>query len=359
MVFKIPPAALLSALIPLLGLPPAFASSDPPLLRVGFVVPLSGPAAAYGIASKNGFEMALQERGEKRIAVNYEDDQFSCPRTVSAVKKLMEIDQVDLLVTLGSTCSNAAAPLAEKARVPMFAWAGDPAVGRGRRFVVLSGQSAELEGESLAREALRRGYGRIALLVASGDYQHTIHTGFRRVYPADLIALEEELPRENPDFHAVLLRARARNISAFALCFHPGQHALFARQARQLGMRAALFGCDNMQSSEETAASDGALDGAWLVCQGAGDEFRERYRARFGNDSVIAGAAIHYDIAGILSALLDRGITRENLVELVAHSGEQDGASGRFRLVRAGGEQHLDIPLAVMEITPQGLKRLR
>ena len=169
----------------------AAAEQEAQQLKIGFIAPFSGAAAAYGTACRNGFEMALSENSDLPIKVYYEDDQYVPAKAVSALKKLHEVHKVDLLLSMASTVSNAVAPLAERAATPLIAWANDPKVARGRHYVIISEQSAELEGQHIATEVARRGYNSIAFVRAAGDYQQAVSDGFLAALPAQLLAAGE------------------------------------------------------------------------------------------------------------------------------------------------------------------------
>lgn len=319
-------------------------------LKVGLILPLSGPAASYGIACRNGFEMAREEGLGQHLEAIYEDDQFMPAKTVSAFKKLVLVDKVDVIISIGSTNANAIAPLAEKEQILMFAWAGDPKVSAGKRFVINQGRSSELEGEMIAKETARKGYQKVALVTATGDYQESINVGFKRVFPERQLVFVEEIPRETADFRVVLLKAKSAGAQALALCLHPGQHGLLAKQAWQIGFRPAFMGCDNMQGTEEGAIAQGALDDGWFVAQMVTPQFRSRYLEKFKQQDVVIGAAIQYETAKVLAELAPKKERGAELIEALVASPAREGAVGKYQIVRDGDRQYMDIPLVVSRV---------
>ncbi len=318
-------------------------------LKVGFIAPLSGAAAAYGTSAKNGFNLALAEFGGGKVDVIFEDDQYTPAKTVAAFKKLVQIDRVDLIVSIASTPSNAIAPLAEAAKIPLIAWANDPKVARARSFVVISEQSAEVEGAKIAREALRRGYQSLALVTSTGDYQSAVKDGLQKVVPTHVV-FDEEMPAAEQYFRSLLGKIRAKNPSAIWICFQPGQFGIFAKQARELGINAPLFGCNAMQNSSELRISAGALAGAWYVSPTVDEDFKKKYLTRFGNDDVIAGAAVHYEVGKLLAAFAHTAVQRQGFMPWLFHSGEHRGAVGLFTVKRENEVQYFDIQVAVKEL---------
>ena len=83
-------------------------------LKVGFVGPLSGGVAVYGVEAKNGAELAVEEINAaggingQMIQFISEDDEGDPAKTVSAFKKLTVQDKVQYVVgSLTSGCTKA------------------------------------------------------------------------------------------------------------------------------------------------------------------------------------------------------------------------------------------------------------
>ncbi len=320
-------------------------------LKVGFILPLSGSAASYGIASQNGFEMARAEGCADAVQAVYEDDQYNAAKSVSAFKKLSEINKVDMLVSLASTPSNAVAPLAARAGIPLFSWANDPKVSRGRKFVVLSAQSTEIEGREIVREIKVRGYKSLALVVSTGDYQLSVRQGVLDALSGSIpVVANLEAAADDKDFRSILTKIRAAKPAAIGMCFHPGQFGIFAKQAREMKLDVPLFGCDTMEDPGEIAVSGGALRGAWYDTVAVEPDFEKQYLAKFGNNSVITGAATHYEVGKITCMLAKSGLSREEFVPYLLKSGQRQGALGSFEVKSENDIQYFSIPVVIKKI---------
>jgi ABC-type branched-subunit amino acid transport system substrate-binding protein len=156
---------ILAALL-LLAFLPALTLSECAKLKVGVITGLSGPAQVWGQSIQNGLDMGREESGCETLRFLYEDDQFVPNKTVAAFKKLVESDRVDAIIVTSSTAGNTVAPLAE---IPLFAWASDPNVARGRKFVVRTWASSEKEGRILAKRAKLNGHQRVAFTFKRED----------------------------------------------------------------------------------------------------------------------------------------------------------------------------------------------
>ena len=90
-------------------------------IKIGNIMPYSGPASAYGIIGKTEeayFRMINDKGGINGRKINFVsyDDGYSPPKAVEQVRKLVESDEVLLTFQLIGTPPNAAIRTAQKAK---------------------------------------------------------------------------------------------------------------------------------------------------------------------------------------------------------------------------------------------------
>jgi len=324
-------------------------------LKVGVIAPLSGNAQSYGFAIKNGLTLAEEEINDLNIKLIFEDDGFIPSRTVTAFKKLAIQEKVDLIISVASTSSMAIAPLAEAAKLPLIAWASNELVSKKRKYVLRSWPSGKTEGMIAASEAKRRGHKTAASIIAINDYGASVREGFYQSFPREILVLNEEYQGTNEDFRPALIKLKAKNPDVLLGCVNPGQVTQLAKQIKQLNIVTQLVGCENFHSMDEVNAAEGALSGALFATAPVTDEFRIKYQKRFGNEDIISGAAVHYDIYNLLHRF-GNIVSREELLKKLLTSGLQHGAVGPFRVTEVEGDQFFDLGLVVKEITASGFK---
>src|SRR5437879_13622691 len=95
-------------------------------IRIGNIMPYSGPASAYGVIGKNEaayFNKINAEGGINGRKINFisYDDGYSPPKTVEQVRKLVESDEVLLLFqTLGTPSNTAIQKYMNAKKVPQL-----------------------------------------------------------------------------------------------------------------------------------------------------------------------------------------------------------------------------------------------
>ena len=95
-------------------------------LKVGLVLPMSGPFAAYGKQIEHGARLYLEQSGGtfsgRKVELIVKDDTGVAPEiSKRAAQELVVKDKVDILAGFGLTPSAfAAAPIANEAKKPMI-----------------------------------------------------------------------------------------------------------------------------------------------------------------------------------------------------------------------------------------------
>lgn len=100
-------------------------STVPNTYKIGINLTLSGPAANWGNELKKGIDLAITAYNDsctkKPIQLIYEDNQFNTRQAVSITKKLIEVDQVDLIISGYTPIIKATADIVNDKGVPLLA----------------------------------------------------------------------------------------------------------------------------------------------------------------------------------------------------------------------------------------------
>jgi ABC-type branched-subunit amino acid transport system substrate-binding protein len=79
-------------------------STAPPTLKVGMIVPLAGNLSAYGVAARQGFQLAVKQAPNdfQGIEVLYDDSRYDGGTSISAFRSLTKLQHVDLVYVRGN-----------------------------------------------------------------------------------------------------------------------------------------------------------------------------------------------------------------------------------------------------------------
>src|SRR3954464_13192306 len=113
----------LIAIIFAMGAFPFAAPAQDRIIRVGVLMPISGPGSYFGVMGKEGIDLALEQVAKTdlkgyKLQVQYEDSACSPLQAPNTVKRLL--DQFKPHIVIGEECSDASlaiAPILEQAKV--------------------------------------------------------------------------------------------------------------------------------------------------------------------------------------------------------------------------------------------------
>jgi branched-chain amino acid transport system substrate-binding protein len=147
--------------------------ADDKVIKIGALLPMSGPGSYFGAQDKQGIELALAEInrtgvGGYKLDVKYEDSSCSPLPATQAAKRLLEQYKPD--VVIGEECSDATLaimPLMEQAKVP-FLNAGSSSIritepGNPWTFRIMPNEV--MQGVDIATNAYNRLNARTAVLL--------------------------------------------------------------------------------------------------------------------------------------------------------------------------------------------------
>ena len=151
----------------------ASAGADDKVIKIGALLPISGPGSYFGAQDKQGIELALEQLNAAGVAgykleVKYEDSACSPLPATQAAKRLLEQYKPD--VVIGEECSDATLaimPLMEQAKVPLIN-AGSSAIkitepGNPWTFRIMPNEV--MQGVDIATNAYNRLNARTAVLL--------------------------------------------------------------------------------------------------------------------------------------------------------------------------------------------------
>jgi branched-chain amino acid transport system substrate-binding protein len=237
------------AVLTLMGMAGAAGAED--MLKLGAVVTLSGPGAAWGQGMLYAAEMAaddvnakggLEVAGKKyRVNVVAYDDKYQAGESVTAVNRLVFEDKVQYIIgPTGSAPALAIAPITEKNKVMLMTLAfTDKALGADKPYSfrpVLT--TVETAGPMVAWLAKSLGIKRVGSLFVSDESGQQQSQWLSKAYNAAGIPLvdSEFYERDRIDMVPLITRMMAKRIDAIELNGNsPATAGLIVKQARELG----------------------------------------------------------------------------------------------------------------------------
>lgn len=322
-------------------------SSDEPI-KIGFIGPLTGDAAAYGEAARNGVAIAVDEINSaggingQQVEVIYEDGKCSGKDAASAAQKLVSIDQVKVIV--GGTCSGetfGAAPVTLPAKVILFSSVSSaPKVGDLGRYVFRNHPNDNLAGDQLARY-ISSHYKKVAIISEQTDYAQGLRTAFTEALKAGTATLvfDESYVSSTKDFRSMISKLKDSGAEALFIDAQVGSNAAqIAKQARDLGVGAQLFTA--YLTGPEFVKANPAVEGTIIIdvpglSSGAkGEALLDAYSAKYKSEpnyKFFVGTS--YDATHIVADAIEaEGLDTDKIADYLHSLKDYTGSIGTYSL---------------------------
>ena len=235
------------ALTALTILVPAAQAADQPL-KVGFILPMTGPFAGTGRQTEAAIKLFMASHGDsvagRKIEILIRDDTGIAPDTTKRLaQELIINDKVEILAGFGLTpLAFAAAPVATEAKVPMIVTAaGTSAIVSRSPFILRTSFTLPQVTSGIAEWAFKNGIKKVFTMVT--DYGPGIDSEgtFKKVFTAagGTIAGEVRMPLLNADYAPFVQRAKDAQPDAVFTFVPSGEGAALMKQFAERGLTQA------------------------------------------------------------------------------------------------------------------------
>ena len=340
-------------------------SSGAAVVKIGGIGPLTGAAATYGIATKNGAQIAVDEinaLGGVQFELNFQDDEADGEKGVNAYNNLKDWGMHVLYgcTTTGSCVAVAGETYADRYfQLTPSASSSDVTAGKDNVFQVCF--TDPNQGVTAADFVKNLGnVSKVGVLYNNGDaYSAGIAVAF--VAHAKEIGLEivaeTTFPDDsNTDFSAQLNECKAAGAEMVFMPIYYTPASLVLAQAKSMGYAPVFFGGDGMDGILGMDGFDASLaEGLMLMTPfnaSATDDrtvkFVETYTNKYGTETLNQFAADGYDCiyaiyeawqaAGCSTDMSAQDICEAMVAQFTSSSFSVDGLTGAGMTWSANGE---------------------
>ena len=302
-------------------------------IKIGGIGPLTGDAATYGIATKQGAEIAVAEinaKGGIQFELNFQDDEADGEKGVNAYNALKDWDMQILYgcTTTGSCVAVAGETYADR-YFQLTPSASSTDVTNGKDNVFQMCFTDPNQGIAAADYVKANNLGtKLAVLYNNSD---AYSTGIANAFVArakelgmDVVAEVTFPDDKNTDYSTQLNQAKDAGADMMFLPIYYTPASLMLAQAKDMGYAPTFFGADGMDGILALEGFDASLaEGLMLMTpfnatatDTRTQNFVKAYTEKYGADLLNQFAADGYDcIYAIYEACQKNGITAESKPE--------------------------------------------
>ena len=300
------------------------------VFKIGGIGPVTGAAAVYGLAVKNGAQIAVDEINADggingyQIDFQFQDDEHDAEKSVNAYNTLKDWGMQMLMGTVTSapcvavadktmadnmfqiTPSGSSVECAQNPNVFRVCFS-DPDQGAASATYIAENKLAD----------------KIAVIYDSSDvYSSGIYEKFASEaanHGLDIVAAEAFTADSNKDFSTQLQKAKDAGADLVFLPIYYTEASLILNQANTMGYAPKFFGCDGMDGILQVDNFDTKLaEGLMLLTPFAADaddeltqKFVTAYKEKYGETPIQFAADAYDAIYAIKAAAEEAGITPE------------------------------------------------
>ena len=300
------------------------------VFKIGGIGPVTGAAAVYGLAVKNGAQITVDEINADggingyQIDFQFQDDEHDAEKSVNAYNTLKDWGMQMLMGTVTSapcvavadktmadnmfqiTPSGSSVECAQNPNVFRVCFS-DPDQGAASATYIAENKLAD----------------KIAVIYDSSDvYSSGIYEKFASEaanHGLDIVAAEAFTADSNKDFSTQLQKAKDAGADLVFLPIYYTEASLILNQANTMGYAPKFFGCDGMDGILQVDNFDTKLaEGLMLLTPFAADaddeltqKFVTAYKEKYGETPIQFAADAYDAIYAIKAAAEEAGITPE------------------------------------------------
>jgi ABC-type branched-subunit amino acid transport system substrate-binding protein len=323
-------------------------------LKVGVIVPLSGPFASYGEVARQGFELAQKEdpASFKDIVLLYEDSKHDGKTSVSAFRKLVDQDRVDLVFVWGVTPAEVIAPLTKSSKMPTILYTLDKTIHQNNPWIIRAKSTYQQFGKKLSDYLAAQGRKKLAIFKVEISFYNEMYEGLKTaaIQNGQSVVFLESSPPDNFDFRSSISKFKRSGADAVGIYLIPGQIAQFYQQLSEQNVKLPTFGTEDIGTRSEIEKAPAQMEGAVFTANIVDESFRESFLRSYKSDSNIWHAAQTYELAHFFT-LIQSDPTAEQILETFRTAPLRAGALGMpERESFPGGGVSLTYPVGVEEI---------
>lgn len=318
-------------------------------VRIGAILPLTGPASAIGEGMRETLEWKLDElKAEgKDIEFLIEDSQSDPKQAVTAFKSIVEIKNTEIVFTVLSSVGLALKPLAEEKQILLWADITHPETTKNSQFVLRHANTVEKDSFLLVEHIKNKSFSKISIIHQQDDWGQAMSDEILGLLKQSNIEAENiAIDHKESDFRTPLFKAIQKKSEAIIFIAVGPAAGLLIKQAKELNFEGAVYSSVGfiLTPDAQKIAGDFAK-GTFYTTYLSNEEFDKDYRARFGKQPSISGFVSYTDIELLFYAIDQIQSTEpEHIIKFVKSLKE---FKGKYETVTISSSGDITVPTVI------------
>ncbi len=266
---------------------------------IGMDAPMTGDVGFVGEGMKNAMLLAKEKLGETKYNYEFvfEDDKLDAKMSATAAQKLINVDKVDAIVTIG-VGGPIVNPLATKYNIIHFAIELDPTVAKGDNNFIHFTPTNILVGR-LVKEMQSKGIKKVAVfrqtnLVAWNTYMEFLRNAIKNT---DIkIVSDQSHDQEEKNYQTMIAKVKQSDPDIIVLFDQVPAIEIITKQLKEAGVNTPLTGINSLEQTPHLEL----FEGQWYITPlEPSSDFSGSYQAKYNTAPPVCSPNA-YDIVNLL-----------------------------------------------------------
>lgn len=340
-------------------------------IKIGIILPLTGPGAAYGQQTWEGINLAHKiiskdSESDQKLILQVEDSQTLSSVGVSSAQKLVYQDNVKLIIgALASNITLAISPIAEREKVLLLSpGSSADSISYAGDYIFRIAPTDRYDGKFLA-ETIKNKYGIdfTAVIYLNNSFGRGLYDIFQKNYEklgGQIILAEPFLQGEN-NFRITLEKIKNLRLNSLLLVANTIENIVVLRQIKELNINVQIFAPSTFNDPKILEEAGSLAEGvvfsaasfAGIKNQPNVEKFLEEFKMEYDRVPTTF-SAYGYDALIILSHLIrEHGMKVESIKKGLYSLKNYQGASGELSFDQNGDAQ---VQLSLFTVSENSFK---
>lgn len=333
--------------------------------KIGFLNGVSGSVASYGLAEKEGFDLAVEEvnrEGKIHFDVEMVDTKGNVQQCVSAAQKMIADKKVLVVGPLISGEYKAVGPLFQQAKIPLLgaATTAEGLIEIGDYMFRNCVPESQNIPQTVQKTHKLLGYRTVAVLYSNNnEHQVSAYKTFVKALEAEGVAIveTETFADKDTDFSAQLTKIQAANPDAVVVAGYYQEGGLILKKMREMGMNQPVLGDNGFVSPELVKIAGAAADNVYVSSMWSADrasqatkDFVKHFKEKYHHDPDNFAACAYVSVKLAAKAMEDAGTTTDakKIRDALANVKNFESAVGPMNFNNSG-DPEVDLVLLKVE----------
>jgi branched-chain amino acid transport system substrate-binding protein len=323
---------------------------EPKVIKIGAILPLTGPGSIFAQYIKEGADLAAEQINKTSkvpITIIYEDSKNQPKEGVSAYNKLSISEKPPVVIVALSSVAKAVAPLAESKKiVQIYIAVAIPNITDGKYRFRIYPEAYGMAGVMARYNAIKLKAKTSAVIYINDDFGRVSLEAYTKEFEAHggKVVFSESYELQQTDFRSLI--AKLKNVrpvpDVIYLNGYGTSYGIFVKQLKESGVKSQLTADMTLGLPNTLEQVGNAAEGAYFVDGKMSPEFIDIFKQKYGKEPT-SYAGYAYDIVNILVKIFkeEKKFTPEIIAQGLLKIKDYQGVMGNIT-IQPNGDSNLE-----------------